>query len=481
MRHLLSLLCCLLPLSAAAADRVWIVGGGPELEHSQVQIERNVAFARRVMAERLPRARIGTWFTDGDDPRPDVKEWRRPDEADATLQPLARVLDTYMLNGNGYRNHRLADVDGPASRRAVLDALERGLPALGAGEEGWLVYAGHGSPAAPAEGGSLLDLWDHDRVTVADLQRVVASAGPAPGSRFRFVMTQCHAGGFARLAWPDGRAPDGRICGFMAVAEDGLAEGCTADLDAGNYRGYSTYFFAALSGRARDGAPLAFDPDGNSDGRVDPYEAHLYTLVAARSTDIPRSTSEQWLLDQAPWYLPLVPVTPAPDNPFRPLVTELARTLGIDPAVHPLRRAIHPRRLAWSARLKALSDRQDRHRAAAAGARGVIARELVARFPEVRWPHTRGYSSFLREDLDQAQALIRSHPLYAPMREDQDAYWRLDGARLELERQLALLDRLEHLDALARRYDHFAARPDTPVWAAYTRLNACERAPLGDD
>ncbi len=480
MRCLLSLLCCLLPLSAAATDRVWVVGGGPEPEYSQVQIERNVAFARRVMAGRLPGARIGTWFTDGDDPRPDVKEWVRPGEGDAELQPLARVLDAYRLNGNAYRNHRLADVDGPARRRPVLEALAQGLTALGPGEEGWLVYAGHGSPAAPAGGGSRLDLWGHERVTVADLQRLLARAGPGPGSRFRYVMTQCHAGGFARLAWPEGGVPDGRVCGFMAVAEEGLAEGCTADLDVGNYRGYSTYFFAALAGRARDGAPLAFDPDRDGDGRTDPYEAHLYALVAARSTDIPRSTSEQWLLDQAPWYLPLVPVTPAPDNPFRPLVAELAGSLGIDPGVRPLRRAIHARRLAWSLRLEALADRQARHRAAASGARGVIAAELVARFPEVRWPYTRGYARFLREDLAEAQALVRGHPLYAPMREDQDAYWRLDGARLELERQLALLDRLQHLDALARRYDHFAARPDGPAWAAYTRLNTCERAPLGD-
>ena len=94
----------------------------------------------------------------------------------------------------------------------------------------------------------------------------------------RFVFTQCYAGAFARLA----PGPDGNRCGFLAESEDREAEGCAAGVDAGDYRDYTTYFFAALSGRTRLGGLLPVNPDLDGDGQVSLYEAHLVCVACGR-------------------------------------------------------------------------------------------------------------------------------------------------------------------------------------------------------
>jgi len=76
---------------AWATDHVWLIGGGGDLESSQAQIEANVIWARDVL-QGLPGEReLHVYFTDGDDPTKDVKEWHRPADTPASLQPLARV------------------------------------------------------------------------------------------------------------------------------------------------------------------------------------------------------------------------------------------------------------------------------------------------------------------------------------------------------------------------------------------------------
>ena len=92
----LSLLLQLLIAGAACAgvDQVWVVGGGPDVLNSQVQIERNVLWVLQAM-EGLPgERRVRVFFTDGDAPTPDIHEWSPPPESAATLQPLARVFDS---------------------------------------------------------------------------------------------------------------------------------------------------------------------------------------------------------------------------------------------------------------------------------------------------------------------------------------------------------------------------------------------------
>lgn len=455
--------------TAQAADRVWLIGGGYDLNNSQVQIEQNVLWARSVL-QSLPGTRsVQTLFNDGDDPAADVTLWQQPVEEAATLQPLARVYGESHWNGETARSHRIAAVDGPATRAAVLEMLQREIPALRAGEQGLLVYAGHGSPE---DNGSRLDLWGGNALDQSDLQELVARQPAA--TTLRFVFTQCYSGGFqdALLPLPDTGAAR---CAFYAAPRDKPAEGCTTGLEVAEYRGYATYFFAALAGQARGGGALLADPDRNGDGRTDPYEAHLYTLRAARSTDLPRSTSEQYLLDWEPWYLPLLPVTAQDGDPYTDIAYASADDLGLPDAARP---TVHAHRKAVQQQIRRLVYRQERARSRAAAVMEQLQGELEQRWPQARYPHTLAYRRFMQEDLAAAQHFIQAHPRYPALVQDQDSYWTLDAAIVELERRSAQLDRIELLEHLARLRDAFLTRADDAERAVYQGLLDCERQPL---
>ena len=112
----LALLFTMLSATANATDRVWLIGGGYDLQNSQVQIEQNVLWARAVLRALPGERSIQTYFNDGDDPAPDVTLWQKPADTAATLQPLARVYDADYVNGEAIRSHAIAPVDGPATR-----------------------------------------------------------------------------------------------------------------------------------------------------------------------------------------------------------------------------------------------------------------------------------------------------------------------------------------------------------------------------
>jgi hypothetical protein len=115
----------------------------------------------------------------------------------------------------------------------------------------------------------------------------------------------------------------------MSEAADRLAEGCSLSLDESEFRDYTTYFFAALGGRTRSGQPLeqkAVDRDG--DGVVSFRESHFYALLNAHSSDLSRSTSEQYLEDWSPWYLRWDSLADNEGSVYWSLAEQLAQRYG---------------------------------------------------------------------------------------------------------------------------------------------------------
>lgn len=468
----LAALAALAPWSSPAQDQVWLVGGGYDPASSQAQIEQNVLWARQVVQGLPGERRVVVYFTDGDDPGPDVREWRRPAETPASLQPLARVMGYGIENGERYRDHAIPGVAGSTSAGTLGPALGAALRRMRPGERFLLVFNGHGSrePSAPSD--NAIWLWNQTSMTVDELARVLDEA--PQGVLVRFALTQCFAGGFARLA----RA-DGSRCGFMAEGADREAEGCHASVDSSEYRDYSTYFFAALGNRARDGAPLAHAPDLDSDGQVSLREAHLYALRTARSADLPRSTSEEFLLGWLPWYLGWARwAVPLPwENEYAALARDLARAAGL-PAGLRLAGALRERRRAIERETDALAREQTALEAATEETRARLEADLVRRWPAVGVPYTQAFKRFLESELAVAQAMILAHPDYPALVEGQDRLRDLDARLLDLERDLAALERIEHVALLGRvrgLFDHLA--PAT-VRRAYEALLACEGVPL---
>jgi hypothetical protein len=290
----------------------------------------------------------------------------------------------------------------------------------------------------------------------------------------RFVFTQCYSGAFARLA--EGHH---NRCGFMAEAADREAEGCSASLETGDYRDYSTFFFSALIGQTRTGDPLAASPDLDGNGEVSLREAHLYTLRSSFSTDLPRATSEAYLESWLPWYLGWTRWSPRAhgDGPYGSLARDLAEEAGIG-SHGALGSRLRERSHALELEHRELLATQDQNQASIDRLREALEDELFQRWPEAAYPYTGNYVRFLREELDAAQTFITAHPSYPDLVRKQDAYWEQEERLLHLERALTHLDKIRRMAWLSRVERLFLGHASKPQRAAYERLLACEEQGL---
>src|SRR5206468_2916853 len=97
----------------------------------------------------------------------------------------------------------------------------------------------------------------------------------------------------------DGGDPQGRtvardLAGFFATVKERVAAGCTSAVNEDEYHDFTSYFFAALTGRDRVGRRVT-GADYNGDGRVGMDEAFCYTLIHDDSIDVPVCTSDVFL------------------------------------------------------------------------------------------------------------------------------------------------------------------------------------------
>jgi hypothetical protein len=470
-----------------ARDHVWIVGGGYEPQNSQAQIEQNVIWARQVLAAAPGARKLTVFFTDGNAPGRDVKVWEPRPETTAAWQPFARVFAGHELNGEYYRNHRVAGVASGTEAGALRERLAREFGALTSADRALFIFNGHGGYDRKNTARNTIQLWNNTSLNARDMEALFSKIDPAVPARF--VFTQCYAGGFARLA----RAGAGRAgalspanrCGFMAEAEDRPAEGCSAGVNANDYRDYTTYFFAALSGRTRQGRALPVNPDRDGDGRVSLYEAHLYALRVAESADLPRSTSEDFLEHWRPgvlgWARRLAH-EPAPlddrANPYTSLAEEVARELALPAAANERRRLIEQRMQAYQDEDTRQDEEYARLEREVVALQRAIQHDVALRWPEVMAPHTAAYHEFLNRDRDAAQKFIVRHVDYPTLVKKQTRLMVLTDESLDTSRKLTRLEMVERLEMLARQRGRFAVMASDTDKAAYDRLRACEEQGL---
>jgi hypothetical protein len=462
-------------LPAVGADTegdrfVWLIGGGPNIFRSQVQIERNALWVLGAI-EGLPgQRRVAVYFTDGADPAPDIHEWTPPADTAEALQPLALVFDDYWSNGLRYRNHRLPGLVGTTEAESLSRDLRAWLRALGSEDQGWLVFIGHGARGED-EGQGALELWSDSTLRVEELRALLDQA-PAE-SRMRFLLTQCYAGAFASLA-----TSDRNRCGFMAAAADQMSEGCSPAIEKTDYEDYSTYFFAALTGRPRDHAGLDGRPDWDADGRVTPLEAHFHVLATAFSADVPRSTSEALLMDWRPGNLDgLLSEVDGTANEYTDLAQEMMRNLGIDPDAEP-GKAMYRRQRALLDEWESLEQDEARLRSEIVALQEGLRTEVLRLWPEAKAPYTLGFKRFLQEDLDTAQALIGARPEYPDLQRRQTLYWEQDERALDLRRRQNRLHKIAHLLRLGMLKAAFEREASAELRARYRTLRECESAPF---
>jgi len=476
---LCSLLACC-PLTAFTKENVWIIGGGQDPEHSQAQIEFNVNWAIASLKKLVPDASLHVFYANGKAPDDSVTEWHRAVDGNTPLQPLARVFGERFVNGLVFRKKQVPNVEGSSRVDVLKPALQQEFARLHREDRALIIYNGHGGTTPKDAAGNTFQLWRDTQLSAREFEKLLDSLNP--NVPVRFVLAQCFAGGFARAVHPHARdmlelAP-GKRCGFFAVPKDKKAEGCSPSVNIGDYRDYTTYFFGALTGQTPLGAPIEGQPDLNHDGVVTPYEAHLYVMVEAQSTDIPQSTSEVFLDRWQPWYLRWLDAGALPDNVYGRLARSLAHRNGLSETGYRMGKDLDLRRNHLKQKLEALKEEQTTLQGTMEKLQNAMRKDLSYKWPQILHPYTANFSKFLTTDLDAAQRFIRQHPDYQELVKQQERIDQIDLDILQLNRKIAQFDKILRLRALARELDqleHFA----TPgVKADYAHLLECEQLPL---
>jgi len=269
----------------AGPFRTLIVGGGPDIEHNQAAIESNVRYVMRLLPTG---ASSRVLFTDGD---PQSKNILCEDEDKKTY----------------YRTPQITKIDGPSDLAHVKSELSTMSADVAANPSRpvLLYFTGHGSPnpesqnpqdAASRFDNNEYDLWDHHELPVKTLAGSLKNFPKQ--TPITLIMVECFSGAFGNLLFEDGdpkeNLSDLSICGFFASVAQREAAGCTPEINEANYRDFTSYFFAALSGSDRLGKSVT-GADYNHDGKVGMNEAFAYALIHDDSIDTPVCTSDVFL------------------------------------------------------------------------------------------------------------------------------------------------------------------------------------------
>jgi hypothetical protein len=475
-----ALLLLVVPASLAAGSHFWIIGGGPAPYDSQAQIEFNVTWVIASLRELVPDAVINVFYANGIGPEKATVELV-PDGEDAVpFEALARVYGETEGQHLRYREHRVPDVMGTTRKDSLLPTLERQLSALGPGDQAMIVYNGHGTQA-PDRANNALRLWGESRLDVREFEALLGRVDPAVP--VRFVFTQCYSGAFARAVHPGAAdvlelAP-GTRCGFFAESDARQSEGCSASILVGDYRDYTTYFFAALTGVTRLGETLTERTDWDGDGRITPFDAHLFALVEGRNADLPRSTSEVYLERWQPWYFRWMDTGRLPDNLYGRAARAMAEATGLPTDGRDLGAALERRYEDVLEQVRAAEAARGASEQRAGSLQATLQRSVAERWPELSHPYTRGYDAVLSGELETIEAFLTAGTEYGSLVRAQEEMQARDLELVELERDLSHLEKLRRTRFLARSLAQLERRGSGEHREAYARLRACEALPLG--
>jgi len=453
--------CTLAPTRLAFSDQAILIGGGYNINASQGQIELNVKWVQDVLRQAdLP---VTTFFTDGDDPAPDVHylytenenvEPQPIDQLAIQLEPVARLFGDQQLNQQRYRNHAVDNVQGSTKAESLTESLEN-LLSSAPDDPSLIIYNGHGKQSSTTADKVTLELWDDTNITANELHSILDKSN-APS---RFVFTQCYSGGFHRLAYANPEKglelSSNTRCGFTSESAYRIAEGCSASINSDDYRDYTTYFFAALNGYDRHGEILPVNTDQNKDGSVSLREAHLYTLESAHSTDLSRSTSEDYLNSWQPWYLKWASAKQGlPNNEYAKLYRTLADKFDI-PLTNNTAKDIRSKLNSYVETTEKLNMRRQELQ----GEIESVQQQLIQTATK-RWP------------------AFREQPGYNNLVNMQNEDESIDVSLLDAERNVTQMQKLFHFRKLANLKEQLYIHGDQTHINDYEKLVSCEDTPL---
>lgn len=460
------------------ADNAILIGGGYDLQGSQGQIELNTKWVQQILETR--GMQVTTFYTDGENPGLDVHYLQPESDYASPLEPLSRIFDTVELDRTNYRNHSVERVTDSTERSILLPQL-RDLLGLESTNSTLLVYNGHGNQSLSTPDKVTMHLWGDTVIQAQEVHTLLEETS----SPFRFVMTQCYSGGFHRIAYdkPDTgiTLADGPArCGFTAESAYRLSEGCSSSINSSDYRDYTTFFFAALTGINRQGKPLDINPDQNNDGVTTLREAHFYTLANAVSTDLPRSTSEHYLSNWAPWYLRWAPTHASlPDNEYAALFGRMASRLSLDPGAPQVARQIQSSLEQITDQRSSLVRSYAKTQNDIESLQSTLQGQLITRWPELVGPHTTAYANLATSgELRRISTIAAALKEYPTLVKLQQQLQQLEHNVLENERDSTQMQKLQRLRKLSTLQEQLLTHGTPHQIDDYNSLVSCEESTL---
>ncbi|HEY3783106.1 MAG TPA: hypothetical protein VGL56_18670 [Fimbriimonadaceae bacterium] len=263
--------------AVASQLHVLIVGGGPDPQNNQVAIESNVRYVARLLPADTSTRIL---FANGN-PKAKNVQWE---------------------DDNGKKNYREPDLprlDGPSELYNVKQEISTIADSAQTNPQNpvLLYFTGHGSPNTMSRyQNNQYDLWNDQILSVKDFSSSLAKFPST--TPIAVVMVECFSGSFGNILFqngdPNGAPTQSNICGFFASVDRRMAAGCTPEIHEKNYKDFTGYFFAALTGMDRMGQPVA-GADYNHDGKIGMSEAYCYSLIHDDSIDTPVCTSDVFL------------------------------------------------------------------------------------------------------------------------------------------------------------------------------------------
>ncbi len=462
--------------SSANASEVVLIGGGNDIHSSQAQIEFNVKWVQNILVEK--NINVSTYFNDGNEPGVDVHYTRREDQTKSDLEPLARVFGDWILERRLYREHEVVAVAASTRKSDLEPALQAAIERTKDAEL-MLIYNGHGGPSHNTADEATLNLWDNTRLAASELHSLLKPRS-AP---VKYLFTQCYSGGFHRIAYAHSQSGlalnDNKRCGFTAESAYRMAEGCSASINTDDYRDYTTYFFAALSGFERDGQIIGKNPDTNDDGTTTLREAHLYTLEEAMSTDLSRSSSEDYLMQWQPWYLRWLPSQKnLPNNEYARLFRDLSTRHGIA-LNHTAAATIRTKQRESETTIEQLKQQMQSNATSIEALQFTLQSSLSNRWPALLGPYTGAYQTMVNNgELNTIVAAVSLSADYEKLVSLQTDNEQLSNQLLEMQRKATQYQKLIHLRQLALLQQQISEYGTQQEQADYASLVSCEDEPL---
>lgn len=490
MTRSLLILLALIPATPAlaGADHFLTIGGGGSPHNNQLSLERNVVFFRRTLADvGLAGAPHEVYFASGTEKLRDLQFWDPKLEPPRANLLLARLFANEDGLYQSYRPHDLPDLAGPANRASLNQWFATTGQRLADGDRLFIYFTGHGGGGRPARN-TTMDLWFDGGMTVKDFTALLDKLSPKV--QVVLIMVQCHSGGFADVIFKGAAVgptlAEPSRCGFFATWHDRLAAGCTPDTVEENYKDYTTYFFAALSGKTRLGQAIP-PPDYDQDGHTSMAEAHAYVLLTSDTIDIPVCTSDILLRQFSKVKDDKVKGLTTPNTKFDELL-KLA-TPDRRAVLEGLSKQLDLKGDDRAAAARALADSLDKQRKAADlrpqrrgesdNLRNQIRSRVLARWPEIATAYHPATAAAIANESAEIIKLIESHPLFKKWDEMYEKAAAQDEKSFELERKWVKCQRFLYVAESVALEANLAKFAPKLIQARFETLRAAENATIG--